>query len=150
VDRLNLGAGNRIIGGAVNHDRVKHRPEIDVAWDLSILPWPWADNSFDVIVAWAVFEHLRQTLVETLNECWRILRPGGTINLKLPIATHDRAHDDPTHYWAFTVRSLDYFDPDTKYGKGYWFYTDRHWRILSAPKLNNATTSFYATMQVRK
>ena len=150
MDILNLGAGNRIIGDAVNHDLVKHRPEIAVAWDLNKLPWPWADNSFDQIVARSVLEHLRLNLVESLDECWRILRAGGQIFIKLPYWQSEGAHADPTHYWFFSLRSLDQFDPDTERGKAYAFYTSRQWKILQPAQLNGAQTSLLATMQVRK
>jgi len=150
VDVLNLGAGNRIIEGAVNHDRIRHRPEIDVVHDLNDFPWPWSDESFDKVLAIAVLEHIRATLIESINECWRLLRPGGILFVKLPHWKHDVSYIDPTHYWHFSVRSLDIFDPATDYGQRYSFYTDRKWRILKAAKLNGAGSSFAATLEVRK
>ena len=152
MDILNLGAGNKIVcaEGAINHDRTRHRPEIDIVWDLNQMPWPWDDNSFDVIVARAVFEHLKPDLVEVMNECWRILRPDGAIHLKLPNVASLRSHDDPTHRWFATLRTLDYFDPDTERGKAYSFYTDRHWQIIKAPHFNRAQTSIFAVLKVRK
>ena len=105
MDVLNLGAGNRIIEGAVNHDRIIHRPEISVAHDLNGRPWPGGDESFDLIVARAVFEHLRITLLESVSECWRILRPGGELQLKLPYWKHERSYRDPTHYWRLACRT---------------------------------------------
>jgi len=152
---LNLGAGNMPLVAregeeVVNHDLRKHRPEIDVAWDLNDLPWPWQDNSFDLIIAKAVLEHLRINLLESVGECWRILRPGGRLYLKLPHWEHDHAYLDPTHYWRFSVRTVEIFDPDTEYGKDYEFYMDRKWRIVKPARLNNARSSFAVTMEVRK
>ena len=147
---LVLGCGNRPFPGAVNHDRTKHREEIDVVWDLNDLPWPWADNSFDKINATAVLEHLRLNLIESLNECWRILRPGGTIYLKLPHWKHDTSWMDPTHYWKYSLRVLEVFDPDTKFGKRYTFYTPYKWKIIKGPILNEAKSSIVATLEVRK
>jgi predicted SAM-dependent methyltransferase len=149
-DILNLGAGNRLIEGAVQHDLVKHRPEIDVVWDLNDLPWPWADDSFDLIVACAVFEHLRNNLVTTVDECWRILRPDGVLHVKLPYWKSDNSYRDPTHYWRFSLVTCDLFDPDTKYGRDYMFYTERKWKIIQKAKLNDGRTSFALKMQVRK
>ena len=144
---LNLGAGNKIIQGAVNHDLHKHRPEIDVAHDLDFLPWPWADDSFDRIAALAVFEHLDIDLVLALNQCHRILRPGGELVLKLPLWDSERAHDDPTHRWYYTLRSLDQFCPETKRGRQYGFYTPHKWAFVKRPRANKARTSFYATLR---
>lgn len=149
MEKLNLGAGNKIIADAINHDRIKHRDEIAVVHDLNVLPWPWPDNSFDFIVARAVLEHLRLNLVESLNECWRILRPGGQLFIKLPHWQSDVAYQDPTHYWQFSLHSLDQFDPDTQRGKDYAFYTERKWKILKM-ELNKARSSILGTMAVRK
>ncbi len=150
MDVLNLGAGRMPITGAVNHDLRRHADYIDVAHDLNLLPWPWADDSFDLIVARAVLEHLRINLLESVGECWRILRPGGQLYLKLPHWQHEHSYLDPTHYWRFALHSCDIFDPATEYGKEYVFYTDRKWRIVKGPRLNRAASSILATMQVRK
>jgi SAM-dependent methyltransferase len=147
---LNLGAGNRIIADAVNHDLVQHRPEIAVAWDLNNLPWPWPDNSFGLIWAWSVLEHLRLNLVESLDECWRILRPSGQVFLKIPYWKSDAAYDDPTHRWVFGLHSLDQFDPDTERGKTYSYYTARKWKLIKLPEPDHCQSSIIATLEVRK
>lgn len=150
MDKLNLGAGNDVMADAVNHDRVKHRSEIAVAWDLNNLPWPWPDGSFDLIVAKAVLEHLRANLIESVNECWRILRPRGQLYLKLPFWNHERSYDDPTHYWRYTLRSCNVFDPDTPEGANYGMYTECKWKIVRAAELNKAGTSLHVVLEVRK
>lgn len=150
MDVLNIGAGNRIIAGAVNLDRERHRPEIDVAHDLNVLPWPFPDESFDKIVARAVLEHLRITLIESVDECWRLLRPGGVLFMKLPYWKHDNAYLDPTHHWRFSLATPNIFDPQTDYGKRYGFYTPRKWKIIKPPRLNDAHSSFAVTMRVIK
>ena len=127
---LNLGAGNRIVEGAVNHDLWQHRPDIDAVHDLNKLPWPWQDNAFDEIQAISVLEHLAITLVEALNECWRLLKPKGHLIIKYPVWDTPTAHDDPTHRWYWSARVLEVFDPDTKYGKDHPYYTPRKWKIL--------------------
>jgi len=127
---LNLGCGNRIVEGAVNHDRMRHRPEVDVTHDLNVTPWPFADNSADEIQLISVAEHLEIMLIDTLNECWRILRPGGRLIIKYPLAGSQTIHDDPTHRWFWSDKALDFFDPAKKYGQTTGFYTDRKWAIL--------------------
>lgn len=150
MSTLNLGAGNKLVAGAVNHDLTQHRPEIDVAWDLNNRPWPWDDNSFDLIVACAVLEHLRINLIESVNECWRILRPGGMLYLKLPYWNAANSYRDPTHYWRFSLDTCDLFDPDTPYGHAYEFYPAQKWKITKRARLNDARTSFSLKMRVRK
>lgn len=143
---LNLGCGNRLIKGAVHHDRVKHRPEIDVVHDLNVLPWPWEDAGFDKVYALAVLEHLDIDLVDSLNECHRILRPGGQLTIKLPMWNHQRSYEDPTHRWFFAPGSLDQFCPETKRGQEYAFYTPRKWRFVKRPWLNDERTSLWARL----
>ena len=146
-DILNLGAGNQIIEGAVNHDQVKHRPEIEVVHDLNVLPWPWEDESFDLVVAKAVLEHLRITLFESMDECWRLLRPGGTVYLKLPYWNHDNSFADPSHYWKFALDTLRIFDPSTAYGLAYQFYPHKKWKIIKGPRLNRSRSSIHCTLR---
>ena len=150
ADILNLGAGNHILSKAVNHDRCKHRPEIDVAHDLNIIPWPWPDASFELIAASSVFEHLQIDLMQALDECWRILQPEGQLRVKLPFWKHDNAYADPTHRWQYSPRSLNVFVPETKLGAELSFYTERKWRFEKVPKFNDQKSSFVATMQVVK
>ncbi len=147
---LNLGCGNRVMADALNHDSFAHRPEIGAVHDLNVTPWPWKDCSFDQVVAFSVLEHLNIDLVGSLDECWRILRPGGQLSLKLPHWNSDSAHDDPTHRFYFSLHSLDQFDPETKRGREYPFYTPRKWRIVRAPELNSGGSSIHATLEVRK
>jgi hypothetical protein len=59
MSTLNIGCGTNPLKGAINHDFVKHDDWVDVAHDLEVLPWPWADNQFDKVVANDVMEHLR-------------------------------------------------------------------------------------------
>jgi ubiquinone/menaquinone biosynthesis C-methylase UbiE len=144
---LNVGCGNRILPDAINLDRTKHRPEVDVAHDLNVLPWPFEDETFDKVVALAVLEHLPMTLFESFAEIWRILKFGGQLVVKLPLHTGHNAYDDPSHYWLFSLRSLDQFCPETQRGKDYEFYTPYKWRFIKPPAPNKAETSLWATLE---
>lgn len=145
---LNLGAGNATRADAVNHDRVKHRPEISVAHDLNVRPWPWKDSTFDLVIAHSVLEHLALDLVESLDECWRILKPEGLLYVKGPYWKCDQAFSDPQHRWQWAPAVFDYFDPETESGKQYGYYTTRKWRIEEAAKLTG--TAIHITLRVRK
>ena len=128
---LNLGCGDRVVDGACNHDIVKHRPEITVCHDLNTTPWPWPDNTFEMVEARSVFEHLKLTLVEACDECWRILKPGGKLSVLYPIYNGANTHHDPTHRWFWSEQVTDFLDPDTAFGKTYAYYTPRKWRVLN-------------------
>lgn len=127
---LNLGAGNRISGKAVNHDLCRHRDEIDVVWDLNDLPWPWDENEFSDVVAWAVLEHLSINLLTAMDEIHRIMKPGGTLMIKLPRWDVEESYNDPTHRYTVGKGIFDVFDPSTKRGGDFGFYTMRKWRIV--------------------
>ena len=144
---LNIGCGKRPIKDAINHDVTKHADYVDIVHDLNILPWPWKDEQFVKIAALAVLEHLDIDLLHSLNECWRILKPGGTLVIKLPLWNSENSYDDPTHRWFFTLNSLNQFCPETQRGRDYDFYTPYKWKFVKRPKPNNAKTSLWATLR---
>jgi SAM-dependent methyltransferase len=144
---LNLGCGNRPLKGAINLDISKHHSYVDVVHDLNNLPWPFEDEQFDKIAALAVLEHLDIDLLQSINECWRILKPGGLLIVKLPLAKNVKSWDDPTHRRPYTLLTLDYFCPSTEYGKKYKFYTDKKWKYIKKPRANRSKSSLWATME---
>lgn len=143
---LVLGCGNQPSGGAVNHDIVKHRDEVDIVWDLNDLPWPWENEQFEGVVARAVLEHLDLNLMQSMNEIWRITKPGGTLDVKLPYWRSEVSYEDPTHRWAVGLHVFDQFDPSTRRGADYTFYTPRKWKIISCV-LNRGGTSVVAKLR---
>lgn len=146
---LNLGAGNRIIKGAVNLDWIKNRPEIDTIWDLNQLPWPFPDERFLWIEAWAIFEHLDIGLIACLNESWRLLTPGGTLKFKVPWAGNPIAcWTDPTHRRGYTRATIEFFDPSTAWGQKAARYTPYKWKI-DFNALNPEKTSVMVRMRKR-
>jgi SAM-dependent methyltransferase len=144
--RLNLGCGDDVQPGYVNHDFARHRPEVEVVHDLRVLPWPWADESAETIRLLDVLEHLPQ-VVPVIDECWRVLRPGGALHLRVPHYQSENAWLDPTHRRPFHLDSFDYFDPDTAWGTKYGFYTQRKWKLGSKRLLHGNVVVF---MHARK
>ena len=105
--RLNLGSNNRRVEGFISVDIA---PPADQIVDLS-QPWPWPDNSVDEVLAFSVFEHLPDKL-HTMNELWRVLKPGGIAQLQLPHATlGDGGHCDCTHRSYWTCSDFEYYVP---------------------------------------
>jgi len=128
--KILLGCGDVFREGWVHHDRYRHGEHVDVACDLEVRPWPWPDGVAEEIEAVGLVEHLRDT-VAFMDECWRILKPGGRLRVEVPDWRSDLAWGDPTHVRAFTVETWQYFDPDyqwhTLFGR---LYTVRTWRLL--------------------
>ncbi len=71
---------------------------------VNILSMPYHDNSFDFVCSDQVLEHVSGNPQQAINECWRVLRPGG-------IAVHtscfiNPVHNEPGDYWRFTPDAL--------------------------------------------
>lgn len=143
---LNLGCGDNALAGAVNHDRCPFASHIDVCHDLDIIPWPWGANSFDRIVAIDVLEHLRSFLA-FFDECWRILRPGGMAEVRVPRWDHVNTVIDPTHLRGYHPESFDYLDPSTQWGRKYAMYTPHKWTKVA---VQDQGDNIVAVLQVRK
>ena len=97
--KLNLGCGDERPAGFRNVDVLPGRG-VDIVTDLNRSPWDFADNSIEYIRAYHVFEHLVDK-TRTLNECYRILAPGGVLEFELPTTDGWGAWSDPQHvsYW---------------------------------------------------
>lgn len=110
--KLNLGCADDFRVGFVNVDRYCHhwekRPGCEFALaDLSE-PWPWPDNSVEFIFARDIFEHLPNKIL-TMNEAWRVLRPGGRVEIIVPTTDGRGAFQDPTHTSYWTPNDLTYY-----------------------------------------
>lgn len=82
---LNLGCGYRPMKGWINVDRARG-PEVQVVWDLrKALPFP--SDSCSAIFSEHVIEHIpKEDAQNLLNECHRVLQPGGILRLSTPDA----------------------------------------------------------------
>jgi 2-polyprenyl-3-methyl-5-hydroxy-6-metoxy-1,4-benzoquinol methylase len=88
----------------------------------------FADGAFDVVLAADVIEHLHDGAA-LLRECWRVLRPGGTVIISTVNAwdlrrwTHPRtgrvwsALTDPTHVQFYTPLELGGALSDAGFGR---------------------------------
>lgn len=80
----------------------------DVLHELDVFPYPFPANSFDIVIAEHVLEHLRD-VVHVIEELHRIVVPGGLLLVEVPHFSSANFHTDPTHRHAFSSRSFDYF-----------------------------------------
>jgi len=112
--KINLGCGKFKRRGFVNVDSSKEvKP--DVLADVTITPWKWAKESeADLIFSDNLFEHIEPyTLIRVIRECHRVLKPGGLLQVIVPVITLnslDAVFSDPTHVNYFTIATFDYYD----------------------------------------
>lgn len=104
---LHIGSGSNKLPGAETVD-VLDLPNVDRVHDLDQFPWPYEDNSFDLVFGHNVFEHLEDQ-VATMEELWRILKPGGRLVLTVPYFRSIDAFNDPTHEHFFTSSSMNFY-----------------------------------------
>ena len=122
--KLNLGAGDdAVLEGFIGVDI---RPGVtDITADLS-KPWPFEDESVEEIRGSHIFEHLPVPLF-TMSEAYRVLRPGGKLDLDIPSTNGMGAFQDPTHVSFWNVNSFIYYDRTNKMGG---MYGCNKWDVL--------------------
>lgn len=98
---LDIGCGFAKQSGAIGVDRIAGS-QADVLADVGRLPLPFQNNCMDVL------EHLPDA-IGTMEELWRIGKPGVDVYISAPTMSSANLHNDPTHLRAFTSRSFDYF-----------------------------------------
>ena len=108
---LNLGAADRILADFTNVD-ITPGPGITVV-DLRD-DWPWPDGSVERAVAWDIIEHLPDK-IHTMNELWRVLVPGGTVEITVPTTDGPGAWQDPKHVSFWNARSFLYYEAGNPY-----------------------------------
>lgn len=105
---LDLGCGEfKKVPFAIGLDRVK-TPAADVVHDLDVYPWPFADDTFDGVIASHVLEHVAD-LMKLCDELHRICRDGALIRVATPHFSSADAWADPTHRRAFGYRTFEFF-----------------------------------------
>lgn len=106
---LNIGCGHNIEPAFVNLDK-QGGLEVDVLHDLENgLPEEFKDNSFDLVFASHVMEHI-VNLTPLMRDIHRVLKPGGYFIAVTPYCSSDDAWDAPDHVRAFSENTWHYFN----------------------------------------
>ena len=127
--KYNLGCGENKRRGFINVDR---SPKVnpDICEDVTVTPWDWAEweKTVGLIFADNLFEHIREEpLLKVMQECHRLLKPGGLLQIIVPISAPDNfmaMFSDSSHVnHNFTSETYDYFDHRhirwKRYGRAY-------------------------------
>ena len=146
--KINLGAGEDQFEGYVNVDYLD-LPGIDVVHNLLQFPYPFEDGIAEKIAAVDVLEHLpnftkddKPMVLAFIEECHRILKPGGELYIQTPGYRAEFLWQDPTHVRGFHVKTMDLFDSDTDYGKTNGYYSEAKF-MVRAEELENHNLRFW-------
>jgi len=110
--RLDFGGRARRVARPI---RVSTVPGPGVAILATLGPnLPFKDHSVDEVFLDERLAHVTE-FVETLEELWRVCKPGALIHLRLPHASSPWAVTrDPRHQRQYTLETFNYFDPRFK------------------------------------
>lgn len=110
---------------------------VDLVHDLNVHPWPVESGSVEEAKAWHIVEHIppacvtekgtRRPFLEFMDECWRVLKVGGRIDIETPHGGSKGYLHDPTHCNPCDELTFEHFDPD--YGR-YMTYQPKPWKMV--------------------
>jgi SAM-dependent methyltransferase len=110
--KLNLGCGQHRADGYINVDAAPQCAPDQVV-DLEVFPWPWADGSVEVARFHHSLEHMGgdpKVFLKLMQELYRVLAPGGRVQITAPHPRSDAYLGDPTHVRIVTPQVLQLFD----------------------------------------
>jgi ubiquinone/menaquinone biosynthesis C-methylase UbiE len=122
---LSIGAGNQKRVENLTTLDIAEETNPDIVWNLNDFPYPIEDNSFDLIECYDVIEHV-ENIPKVMEECHRILKAGGKINLTTPHYSCNNSYIDPTHRFHLSYFSFDCFDSSHTYS----YYSKARFKIV--------------------
>ena len=109
---------------AVNVDIIPYEDKV-LVHNFTVFPYPFKDNEFDEIYAYAVLEHLPD-LNNVFRELHRILKPNGVLIGTVPFYNSEPAVKDLQHINRFSRETLKCFDKIN----GLHYYHDIDFKIV--------------------
>ena len=108
--KLNIGCGRDYRPGWMNID-ISSDCKTDVRMDIRTDTLPAREYEADEVYISGVLEQIgdNDQLINLMNECHRVLKPGGKMVVVVPNAKHAIAHQDPMDVRKFTIPTFQYF-----------------------------------------
>ncbi|MBS3150791.1 methyltransferase domain-containing protein [Candidatus Woesearchaeota archaeon] len=125
IPRLNLGSGLNYRQGYVNIDSNRD-VKADIYHDLEKFPYPFKDNTFEIVYCHHILEHM-ENLLGVMEELWRISKPNAKIHIYGPITGSFEVECDLTHKRSLNSQTFRrcFLPKDT------WsFYTKAKFQVL--------------------
>jgi predicted O-linked N-acetylglucosamine transferase (SPINDLY family)/cephalosporin hydroxylase len=107
--RLDLGCGTNKSENFVGVD-IHPGSKADIIADLN-QRFPFPDSSVDEVRAHDSIEHLSDK-IHTMQEIWRICKPGAKVDIRVPSTDGRGAFQDPTHVSFWNINSFLYYCVD--------------------------------------
>lgn len=108
--KLDLGCGlSKRDSESIGVDWVK-LPGVDVVCDIN-QGLPFLDNEIDEVYSRHTFEHI-DDIFFVMKEIYRIIKPEGTVIIKVPHFSCPTGYSDLTHKRFFGIYSFQCFDQD--------------------------------------
>ena len=126
---LDLGCGlapqNRFKASeVVGVDLIENEEKRVIKCKLGYETMPFANDSFDYLTAYDLIEHIPRfseisengpPFIFFMNECFRVLKPGGIFLSMTPIYPYLGAFQDPTHNNIITADTFKLYFSENKY-----------------------------------
>lgn len=77
--------------------------------EMCHLGLPFPDNSIESIISHHCLEHIGEGFIPLMDECHRILKPGGVMRIIVPLFPSRTAVEDPDHKRYFMEGSFEAF-----------------------------------------
>ncbi|MBI5695667.1 MAG: class I SAM-dependent methyltransferase [Nitrospirae bacterium] len=144
---IDVGCGRKKFRGSTGMDE-RTNSLADVHHDLNVFPYPLPDDTYDIVMCRHVLEHV-DNVPGTLEEFYRIAKPGGIVMVEVPHFTHPEAYRHWQHKHFFTNASLDYFKPGNSHYKTALKMVNKHiyihdlFRATGVEWLMNRCDHFY-------
>lgn len=126
--KVDLGCGPYKKAGYIGVDLVAIQG-VDEVVDLEKGVLPFTSGTIEEINATNVLEHI-SNLVALMNDCYRVLVPGGKFFIEVPYYLSPTAIKDPTHVRFFNLESFDHFDLNWAYQQQ-WETGIKKWHVDS-------------------
>lgn len=124
---LDVGCGENKQKTFLGMDK-RRVPGVDIVHDCEVFPWPLPDACCQRILLSHLWEHIKPWLsIDFMNECWRVMKPGGQLWIATPYAGSPGYYQDPTHCNPANENTFTYFDAKFPL---YDVYKPRPWMLI--------------------
>lgn len=114
INKLNLSCGGHYWKGWINADYTDNfKHDIDI--NLNDLDIPLKSNSIDYIYSEHTLEHIKSDFPKLMMEFWRILKPHGIIEIRVPHFSHWSSSTALNHTRVFSINGFESLHNDISY-----------------------------------